>query len=279
VIGDTFAVSLGDGRHCAVRVLRTCPEAGTVLVALCPWIGRDPPRIEEPALRGILRAHRGRFAGRPELAWHDGSPPSEFVWFGRIEPTEEELSIDPMGNYGGAWHRSMIIPVLLESGEVISAELRSRICDPPRRVKPCDAVAAKIDEAAFWKIIDCVNRDAPSRASSIQEAVANLTARGEGEIRGFHELLRAKLAALNTEAHAKQIGSFALGSSDGFFSSDHFLDVRAAAVAMGRASYEEIVKDPRLMPKDRECEELLWIADRAWKALTGTASDMLYEDV
>lgn len=119
-IGDTFAVPLTAGRYGAVRVLARSEEEGTSLVAVTSWLRDRVPDVADPALREILREHRGFFDGSPAICWFSGSPPEEFVHVGVLPPTEDELALDPQGCFGGDWHASMAMAVLLERGEPAS---------------------------------------------------------------------------------------------------------------------------------------------------------------
>ena len=101
----------------------------------------------------------------------------------------------------------------------------------------------------------------------------SLAERSTEEIEGFEELLAQKLHALDTEAHARNIGEDAYTGDEGHFSVDWFLYVRCCVVATGQRAYEATLKNPGEMPKDMEFEALLEVAAEAYESKTGEDFD------
>ena len=267
--GDAFAVPLGDGRFGAVRVLRTVDDKGerTALVAVTPWIGSRVPDAIDPALRQILLEHRGFFRGRPAICWYDGQPPVEFIHLGVIPPTGEELQIDPQGGYCGQWDVSMVRSVVLELESRDPGAPRASAERTPMR-QDVDRVTGVVAEDEFWHVIGVLDWSADDDEEILEPAVEYLAAQSPDKIAGFQRMLCDKLFQLDREEFARQIGDYAYGSSAGF-SADHFLDVRSAVVANGRQFYDAVLADPRKMPKDREFEALLMLAETAYRRKTG----------
>ncbi|HMG19024.1 MAG TPA: hypothetical protein VK573_09885, partial [Gemmatimonadales bacterium] len=113
-------------------------------------MGERVPDPKDPALRQILREHRGFSEGEPAICWYDGQPPTEFIYLGVIPPTDEELQIDPHGAYCGQWHASMAQTVVLE---LKSKDSGARVASPeptPER-QDVDRVTGVMTEDEFWR--------------------------------------------------------------------------------------------------------------------------------
>ena len=268
--GDTFAVPLDDGRFGAVRVLRTSADddgSVTALVALTPWIGDRVPDLREPRLREILKLHRGFYQGRPAICWYDGEPPEDFVHIGVITAAPAELAMDPRGAYGGQWSSAMARDVELESRSKDDATHQSKTDGSKVRVQG-DRVAGVMTQEEFWRVLELLDWEAPHDDGIIAPIVHYLAGLEPDKIAGFHRMLCEKLHELDREEFAREIGEYSLESEEGF-SPDHFLDVRCAVVANGREFYQHVLSNPKLMPKDREFEVLVTVAERAYRKKTG----------
>lgn len=257
--GSTFAAPNPGPRFAVVRVLRICEEDSTSLVALTPWLEDHLPTLEDDRIRSILRQNRGFYENELAVSWYSGSPPEDFICLGKVLPTASELRIDAKGTYSGDWCRSMVKPVFLERGEPFSA-----VESPPSQ-KP--AVAAMPDDA-FWRVIAQLDRSGASRASVVAPAIEHLARMSEARIYEFQEALHRKLFALDREDLAHRLVEDP--RDERTFSADHFLDVRCAVVARGRAFYERVLTDPQQFPDD-DFEDLLTLAEQAIKRKTGKA--------
>lgn len=98
------------------------------------------------------------------------------------------------------------------------------------------------------------------------KALAKLTVT---EIFAFDDILAEKLHDLDTEAHARHMGEDSYKGPDEFFSVDYFLYTRCAVVANGQRTFEEILKDPKEFPEDRDFEAILYVASTAYEKKTG----------
>jgi hypothetical protein len=92
------------------------------------------------------------------------------------------------------------------------------------------------------------------------------------DIERFEDILAEKLYALDTEAHAREIGDEAFKPGN-YFSVDWFLYERCAVVANGREFHQSVLETPTQMPKDLEFEAILSIARLAYERKTGMEFD------
>lgn len=144
----------------------------------------------------------------------------------------------------------------------------------PAYVKP-DWSALTMSEDVFWRILGLLNwKKLGDDDAVIEPAVAALAQMTEADMRRFADILAEKLYALDTEAHAREIGSEAYRPG-AYFSVDWFLYVRCVVVANGRDFYESVRADPARMPKDMEFEALLLVGPTAYERRTGAEFDHL----
>lgn len=125
-------------------------------------------------------------------------------------------------------------------------------------------IAGGLSEDGFWELISLLdwqrmgNDDAV--IEPVVEALSNAPLR---HLYDFKDILSQKLYRLDTMAHAKEIGKGAYSQESQVFSEDGFLFARCCAVANGQKQYENILNNPKLMPKDMEFAPLLCIANEA----------------
>lgn len=131
-------------------------------------------------------------------------------------------------------------------------------------------------EATFWLIISLLNWNAAGDYEAIIEpAVVELSTRSEQEIFAFEEMLAMKLYALDTKAHAKEIGSGAYVDGEMYPHLDTFLYSRCAVVANGRIMYTAVLANPKLSHKDIDFEGVLYISSTAYERKTGKEFDYI----
>ncbi|MCA9018184.1 MAG: hypothetical protein KDA77_22875 [Planctomycetaceae bacterium] len=99
VTGDAFAFPLEDGRFGVCRVLsesahREEPRFDAVMVACSAWIGSEVPSVDNPELRPILKLTHHSWKNSDEIGWIDDPLPDTFISIGKIEPTDEETSME-----------------------------------------------------------------------------------------------------------------------------------------------------------------------------------------
>ena len=131
-----------------------------------------------------------------------------------------------------------------------------------------------MNDFEFWELIGKLDwKKTGDDGAVCRPVVEALAAKPVSAIEAFEETLAQKLHALDTEAHAREIGDEAYTGSDEKFSVDWFLYVRCCVVANGRPMFETVLKNPKRMPKDMEFEALLQVAAEAYQAKTGEDFD------
>jgi predicted DNA-binding WGR domain protein len=169
-----------------------------------------------------------------------------------------------------------------EVEKLIASKLKKGYVEgaPPNYKKPNWASMSMSDDV-FWRIIGLFNwKKTGDDEAVLEPAVRALAEMSEKDIKRFEDLLAIKLHALDTEAHAREIGEDGY-QPDKYFSPDGFLYARCVVVANGPQFYESVLADPAEMPKDMEFECLLNLASTAFERKTGEefdhASPLSYE--
>jgi len=162
--------------------------------------------------------------------------------------------------------------------KLIAAKLKKgyvegKVADAPAYAKP-DWGTMQMSEEVFWRIIGLLSwKKLGDDDAVIKPAVTALSQMTVDDIQRFEAILAEKLFALDTEAHASEIGESAYKDEDHHFSVDEFLYARCVVVANGRDIYATILADPKQMPKDCEFEVLLTIGSEACAKKTGQELD------
>jgi hypothetical protein len=129
-----------------------------------------------------------------------------------------------------------------------------------------------MDDAQFWEFVKRASSKADGDADVIAEGVREqLTELPAAEIESFDAILDSKVAAAYTY---KLWGAVYL--MNGGCSNDGFYYFRGWLVAQGQEVYEAAVADPDSLASIadpgndyHECEDMLYAAMRAYKAVTG----------
>ena len=120
----------------------------------------------------------------------------------------------------------------------------------------------------FWAIIEQLDWSHEGDNKAVVEPVVQILEKlTSAHIYRFADILSEKLWNLDTKNHAQVF--LEDPEEEGYLSVDDFLYVRCAVVANGRAFYEEVLKNPREMPKDLTFEPLLYVAMTAYKRKIG----------
>ena len=124
-----------------------------------------------------------------------------------------------------------------------------------------------MDQAAFWRLIDKIDRDAlrdGDEEGAVEPLIEALAEHPESDIRDFENILAQCLFDIDGEVYADEAGESGQ-------SADGFLYARCYVVARGKKHYDLVKADPSKMPKslDEWCEALLYVAQQAWAAATG----------
>ena len=142
----------------------------------------------------------------------------------------------------------------------------------PAIEKP-DWGSMSVSEDGFWRVIVLFNwKKLGDDEAVIEPAVKALAQMTVNDINRFEDILNEKLYALDTEAHAREIGEDAYQPGT-YFSADWFLYARCVVVANGPELYESVLADPTEMPKDGEFESLLTVGPTAFERKTGEEFD------
>jgi hypothetical protein len=114
--GDAFAFPLADGRLSVCRVLLDATSAEAkwwggpvVFVAVSAWIGSEIPSVDDPALRPILHLNHHVWGNEPSTLWVSEALPSNFLFLGKIGPTDEEQALSRLKF--GRWEHLTIQPL------------------------------------------------------------------------------------------------------------------------------------------------------------------------
>jgi hypothetical protein len=126
-----------------------------------------------------------------------------------------------------------------------------------------------LSEIEFWHIISLFDWSNPDDDAAIMsKAIEVLAAKSTRHIYEFQDILSKKLFALDTMGHAKNSGENAWISSDYDFSVDEFLYARCCVIANGKKFYNDVLKNPKMMPNDITFEGILTLAHRAYQLKT-----------
>lgn len=137
-----------------------------------------------------------------------------------------------------------------------------------------------MDETEFWRIIGLLDwKRTGDDEAVLKPAVKALAKKSPEEIAAFEEILSQKLFALDTTAHARQMGEDAYIDDKHHFSVDAFLYARCCVVANGKEYYDSVLVDPAEFPEDMEFEALLELASTAYETRTGSAPDFFETSV
>jgi hypothetical protein len=130
-----------------------------------------------------------------------------------------------------------------------------------------------VTEGDFWQIVANLAWDANTDDAVLEPAIVALAEFGDDEIIAFDEILARRLSALDGEDYARHIGEHAYrdDDEDEYFSPDLFLYARCFVVAQGREFYDAVLRNPGMMPKNRQFEALLDLPRLAYERRTGRA--------
>lgn len=132
-----------------------------------------------------------------------------------------------------------------------------------------DRNQAPLSESQFWKIIALLNwHQEGTDEAVVKPVIAHLEAGSTRHIFEFADILSEKLYALDGRVYAENMGEDAY-LPNRHFSVDNFLYARCCVVANGKKLYEQVKRNPLLMPKDLAFEALLYIPSEAYEQKTG----------
>ena len=125
-----------------------------------------------------------------------------------------------------------------------------------------------MNEVVFWTLIALLNWGATGDDEAvIAPVVDELSQMSVDDIRQFDDILASKLYALDTKAHAVEIGEGAFREGE-HFSVDMFLYARCVVVTNGSEVFDTVIANPGQFPRDLDFEPLLYIAAAAFENKT-----------
>ena len=131
------------------------------------------------------------------------------------------------------------------------------------------APSQTLDEKKFWEIINLLDWDQLGDDEKVIEpAVEELASMSTQDVMQFQDILSEKLYALDGEPFAREIGEESFDGNKNNFSKEWFLGVRCCAIANGKEPFEDVLKNPKDMPKDVEFLALTRIATEAYRRKT-----------
>ncbi|TRZ39687.1 DUF4240 domain-containing protein [Niallia circulans] len=126
-----------------------------------------------------------------------------------------------------------------------------------------------MNDSDFWTLVSLINGTKQIK-EGIQLLITELAKLKVKEIKLFEETLSFKLYLLDTKDHACYFGDHSFREEKpNTFSVDLFLYARCAAVSRGEKIYNEILDNPKLMPKNEFLEELLDVTSAAYEEKKG----------
>ncbi|MFK7978900.1 MAG: DUF4240 domain-containing protein [Saprospiraceae bacterium] len=152
--------------------------------------------------------------------------------------------------------------------EDLSADLIEEIKEKYRgaklQIKVSPQPFSSEEEDWFWQVIAKLDWKKTNINEAIIKPVINyLSTESNERIFLFQDILSQKLHALDGQKFAENIGENAYGKGK-YFSGDEFLYIRCAVIANGKKTYEEILKTPAKILKNKSFTPLLYLAERAY---------------
>lgn len=255
--GDILLCKAPNNWVTAVRVISVDNSENMTLIYPTAYIAETPPDIDEPLLYTICRDND------IYVTWVDGIvSPKGFQKLKNVPLKEWEIKqINRRNSYCPSWlgFSNPAYYVWLERNDPDLFE---------KLVYDTQAYSIKSMHATkFWNIIKLIDLD--DEENGIEAAIEKLASYSEDDIKAFEEALSQRLYKLDTKLHAEQIGDNAYQNDETYFSPDYFLYARCYVVAKGKDFYNEVVKEPKTMPKNKEFEPLLELVSEAYERKTG----------
>ena len=153
-------------------------------------------------------------------------------------------------------------------------DLQERFPSAHLRVEIREKDISKIlTEQRFWEIISLFDwADDEDDDRVLEPAVNALATSPVHHIYLFADMLADKLFSLDGKMYAENMRDNTYFPNQ-YFSSDIFLYARCCVIANGQKAYENVLKNPTLMPKDLTFESLLSLASKAYFKKTGRKFD------
>ncbi|MGX2959600.1 DUF4240 domain-containing protein [Peribacillus sp. JNUCC 23] len=266
--GDILLCKAPNNWFTAVRVISVDHSENMTLIYPAAYIAETPPDIDDPLLYKICREND------IYVTWVDGIvSPKGFQKLMNVPLKEWEIKqINRRNSYSPSW-LGFSNPAYYAWLEKNDPELYDKLVYGVSDENPQPAIIKSLHATKFWNIIKLIDLD--DEENGIEAAIERLASYSEEDIKAFEEALSQRLYKLDTKLHAEQIGDNAYQNDETYFSPDYFLYARCYVVAKGKEFYNEVVKKPKNMPKNKEFEPLLELASTAYERKTGEDTEFI----
>ncbi|SFU67479.1 Protein of unknown function [Pustulibacterium marinum] len=264
-------------------------DGDLMMLGVLNYVDKKKPELNDERLNQILCCNRFLCSNQYAIDFYTNNPKyndlSKFEYLGNRPMTEFETSIDfklgdgrsglkggfplvgLMGNdYGKTaffewrWENEKEefkkeVEVENEKARIAREEYRKQSMKPKKM----------LDDNMFWEVIEKIDWTKDDDQERMEPAIDFLAKKKVSEIKQFQESLAYKLYLLDTKEHAQNIGEDSFKDESSNFSVDYFLYVRCCVIANGQEYFESVLKNPKDMPKDKDFEPLLYIAEEAYE--------------
>lgn len=267
-VGDTFCYRFDNGLYGAIRIFSIAPSEKHVAEGcgyVTAYMSYEKPALGDIDLRRPLHRTYGSWAGRVCVTCVKDAPPADVMEF--VGNIPRALCADPPldGLLTFSW--AAVYAVLRQWLSVYApgtdippgAEWRMH-----ERVESATGLettrrnASGLGNADFWRLVACRSEPA-DHAAALEE---NLSKRPAMDIVAFGEYLAYYMFLLDGKEYADAANLTKSQVTE-------FADARAGVVAMGRAGYRAVLRNPLRFPHGRGHGQLLLVVPRAFRRATG----------
>lgn len=275
-LGDVYCSILPNGMYGAVRVVNKVNEGKymSYLVYTTTYMKKHKPTIDDPELLEIL-VQDTVYGKQPALHWLDKEPLKSVEYIGNKPLNEDEKRLES-SSYGGKFEESCAIPIYWEwvrNNNIDIEQEENKI----NEVLSNEREYVSRDEEFFWSMVSKMDWKLGDEWDIADSLVDRLAKKSKEKIKVFEETLAYLLYQLDTKEHAEQIGENSYKTDDEYFPEDLFLYARCYVVAKGKDVFQRVLQNPSEMPKDKEYEALLTIAEEAYEQKTDLSLDYVTE--
>lgn len=274
-IGDIYAVPLPNNWYGAVRVINRMD--GSTLLATTTYLDLNIPNLDDKCLQTILKQNRFFYEHELALYWVDGCVPPDIIYIGNIplSKTEKKLTCS---SYSGMWEKHSGQEAWYEWRWIHDrANFEIEIQEEEKKMqskwkKRPQSPKTMMEDHLFWEIISLLDWKVfdQDQYNVLEPAIYALSRMKVKDIKQFQETLTYKLYLLDTREHAKNIGATSYEeANDEYVSADVFLYTRCLAIACGKNLFEKALAEPIHMPKNKDFEPLLYLAEKAYTRRMG----------
>ncbi len=235
------------------------------LVYTTTYMKEHKPTIEDPELLEIL-VQDTVYGKQSALHWLDKEPRKAVEYIGNISLNEDEMGLES-SIYGGKFEESCASPIYWEwvrnnNIEQEENKINEELSNEKEYVSR--------DEEFFWSMISKMDWKLSDEWDIADSLVERLAKQSKKKIKVFQETLAYMLYQLDTkdQTAVQQIGEHSYKTDNDYFSELTHSYTRCYVVAKGKDFYERVLQKPSEMPKDKEFEALLSIAEEAYEQKT-----------